>query len=338
MHSPPDSTVIGDPLGVVRIRVISPAAGARVTVSVESSGIMEPTRFDATLPIAGRLYTIAPTIAWDFAALARNHQSRPVSVTVGVAIDEAPSIPRVERATLHSINDCPYLVWQTDAAGKVQILPFQWMFAAYVNENHPFNEQIRKRALDAGLVRYFTGYQTGDQKEVVDQVYAIWQVLQDLGFRYSDITPTVAPSRSVATQEVRFVDESIRGTQANCVDGSVLFASLLLQIGIDPVLVLVPHHMFIGFYLDAKHTQIGFLETTALGNPDYRASADSSGLSARFASEPAKATFVQALIVGEKLYRDNVSRFTQGDPQYQLIDVRRARSLGLLPIPYSQEP
>ena len=48
-------------------------------------------------------------------------------------------------------------------------------------------------------------------------------------------------------------------------DGSVLFASILRQIGIDPILVLVPGHMFMGFYVDPDGKQADFLETTMIG-------------------------------------------------------------------------
>ena len=49
-------------------------------------------------------------------------------------------------------------------------------------------------------------------------------------------------------------------------DGSVLFASVLRQIGIEPLLVLVPGHMFVGFALDQAGSQVEYLETTMIGN------------------------------------------------------------------------
>src|SRR2546429_7045198 len=51
-------------------------------------------------------------------------------------------------------------------SGRLHAEALGWMFAAYVNENHPFSDQLRKEALDAGIVRNFSGYQTGDPQEV----------------------------------------------------------------------------------------------------------------------------------------------------------------------------
>ncbi|MFZ8431498.1 hypothetical protein ACO1MU_14375, partial [Staphylococcus aureus] len=68
----------------------------------------------------------------------------------------------------------------------------------------------------------------------------------------------------VSSQHVRFIDDSVRVRQANCIDGTVLFASILRKIGIDPLIVLVPGHAFLGFYLDGQRRQIAFLETTMM--------------------------------------------------------------------------
>jgi len=329
-----DNSVLGDPNGQVAAIVKSPAAGTRVTVTVASGGLMEPTTFDAVLPLAGRSYVVAPTIAWDFAALQRNHQTRPASITVSVAFNGGSASSVVERVTLRSINDCPYYAIIDDGLGHERKQALWWMFAAYVNENHPFNDQLRREALDAGVVRNFTGYQTGDPQEVVRQVYAVWHALQQRGFRYSDITTTAGQSRYVLAQQVRFVDESMKGAQANCVDGSVLFASVLRQVGIDPVLVLIPSHMFVGFYLDRAHKQVFYLETTMLGTADLRPSANPLGLGQQLGSDPSWTTFSQAWETANGEVNQHLSEFNSMNPQYQMIDLQKARAAGILPIAY----
>lgn len=45
---------------------------------------------------------------------------------------------------------------------------------------------------------------------------------------------------------------SLAMSQANCVDGRVLFASILRKIDIAPALVLIPGHMFLAFQLDQE--------------------------------------------------------------------------------------
>ena len=138
------------------------------------------------------------------------------------------------------------------------------MYAAYVNESHPMIDGILQEALKTKIVDGFSGYQSEDPDEVIQQVYAIWTALQKRGIKYSSITTPSAHSETVFSQSVRFLDESLQYTQANCVDGSVLLASILYKIEINPFLIVVPGHMYLGFYLDEKNETIACLETTML--------------------------------------------------------------------------
>ena len=105
--------------------------------------------------------------------------------------------------------------------------------------------------------------------EVVDrQVYALWNVLQKRKFRYSSVSNTSLSSNVVFSQRVRTFDDALESSQINCVDGSVLFASLLRAINIEPILVRTPGHMFVGYYTDSSHKDMNFLETTMIGDVD----------------------------------------------------------------------
>lgn len=98
------------------------------------------------------------------------------------------------------------------------------------------------------------------------QVYALWYVLQKRGFKYSSISNTSLSSNVVFSQRVRTFDDALASAQINCVDGSVLFASLLKAININPILVRTPKHMFVGYYTDRMHQHIHFLETSMIGD------------------------------------------------------------------------
>ena len=74
------------------------------------------------------------------------------------------------------------------------------------------------------------------------------------------------------SQHVRLIDESITHSQANCVDGSVLLASILRKIGLYASLVLVPGHCFVAFSLDRELEEIRGLETTLIGAQDIEPS------------------------------------------------------------------
>ena len=182
-----------------------------------------------------------------------------ITFTVKIGDDE-PQVHTVN-ATLRSVNDCPFGI-KNDDGGVTDV---SYMFAAYVNEQHPFVDKVLRKALDDGVVNSFTGYQSGKPADVYRQVYALWNALAERDVRYSSITKSAAASETVYCQHVRLIDESINNGQANCVDGAVLFASLLRKIDIEPVLVSLPHHCYVAFYLDRERTQLVGLETTLLG-------------------------------------------------------------------------
>ena len=67
----------------------------------------------------------------------------------------------------------------------------------------------------------------------------------------SEADPAIGRGPRVFSQRVRFLAETWDDRSANCVDGSVLIASVLQRIGLRSFLVLVPGHAFVGFYTDA---------------------------------------------------------------------------------------
>ena len=98
-------------------------------------------------------------------------------------------------------------------------------------------DQLLREALNTRIVNRFLGYQSKAKGAVDKQVYALWNILQKRKFRYSSVSNTSLSSNVVFSQRVRMFDDALESSQINCVDGSVLFASLLRAIYIDPILV-----------------------------------------------------------------------------------------------------
>jgi hypothetical protein len=152
----------------------------------------------------------------------------------------------------------------------------------------------------------------------------------------------------VNSQYVRFVEQSLTNTQANCVDGSVLFASLLRKVSINPFLVTIPGHMYVGFYLDPDKTQFVGLETTAIGvadATDTERDDDPAALKVlrkkldeKVRGEKDWKTFAKAIQIGTDDLKKNKEQFQSTDPAYQLIDLDEARGKGIMPLPYTAGP
>lgn len=331
-----DLPIYGDENGWLAVNLTDVPRGAKVSVEIAIDGFLKPSRWTGTLDkvTSDGEAQVFPKGAWDFTALLKVKQQQPVTATFKVTVNGKDLPEQNETCLMRSINDCPfYVLWDEEGEDYDD---FSWLFAAYVNENHPLVDGILKDALKSGLVDSFTGYQSDDGDEVLTQVFAIWNVLQRRGIKYSDIS-TTTPSKYVVSQTVRFLDQSVGATQANCVDGTVLMASVLRKIGINPYLVMVPGHCFLAFDLGkGDDADIVGLETTMLGQDNLKPVAALDKLPAKVRQkefEKSFQTFANAIETGTEALEKHADAFENGeDPDTQMISVAEARELGIMPI------
>lgn len=331
---------LGDPDGWLYVMLKSPKANTKIRVTIECPEIMDPSTFKGTMTKEGATYGIAPKIRWKYKDLAKVRQPLPINVVFKVKVGDAEEEEDLVVCTLHTINDCPYLHLDHDKEkDEITAHNLAFLFAAYVNEDHPWVDQILKQALESRTVENFLGYQADSEDEVFKQVYAVWNVLQQRGITYSDITKISTRSQKVPSQHVRFLDESFAMKQANCVDGSVLMASVLRKIGIDVFLMLTPNHCYIGFYTDKDRKQMAGLETTMLGQAKKDEFERTKKLREllddnKTFDEASFESFQASLAVGTKALDEDIKKMTSGEFQYLQVSIRDARDQGIKAIPY----
>ena len=254
-HARPDDApeIIGDENGLAGVMIASPADGAHARIEVKENALMADSVLEADLPIKGRVYRLAPRMDYKYDALNRVRQSQPVNVTFSVQVNGQSLGERFVTARVHPINDCPYAYQNPD--DERDYVDIAWMFAAYVNEDHPAIPGLLKEAQATEVVDGFDAYQSGDPGTILLQVFAVWEALRQHNIRYSDIGTTTDESTSLYSLHVRFIEEALSESHANCVDASAMLASVLRRMGIDTFLVMEPGHMFLGIYLDAQGKQ-----------------------------------------------------------------------------------
>jgi hypothetical protein len=326
--------LLGDVQGLFGVSLAADEDDTPVTVSISCDAIMEPSTFSGTLASGGTTYAIFPKIKYHYDALLAHKQPGPVTVTFSVTLGGGEEEEKSETLTLRSVNDCPYTIMENGEERDVS-----FVFAGYVNEDHPYVDKLLREGLDTGIVSSFSGYQAKDKAEVYRQVYALWHALSQRDLRYSSITTTAAESDFVGSQHVRMLDDSVNNAQANCVDGSVLLASLLRKVGIEPMLVMVPGHCYLAIQLDAPGKEIIGLETTLLGSSADEATAGLEDVvEEKWQEENSWKTFTAALAMGTADLEKNAENFQAADnPNYQLINIAAARKLGILPLAFTSE-
>ena len=152
--------------------------------------------------------------------------------------------------------------------GQIQdLMPY---LGAFVTPNQPALMHFLHKAANLHPQKRLVGYQ-GNPGVVEPQVKAIYDALkQDANIVYINSVIDFTPDQGASNQRVRTPRESLADGQANCIDGTVLFASLLEAISLSPGIVIVPGHAFLAWETWNDQTaQWKFLETTMIGSNTF---------------------------------------------------------------------
>ena len=313
--------------------VVASKPNQAFALTISAPGLLEPSTLSVQAPRAGQRYTLYPDLRWNVQALRAVKQPRTVTLTFELSSSATRLAVRRVPVTLRSSNDVVFGV--KDPASN-NILDFNWLFAAFVDEQSPAVVDILAKSTASGVIKKFHGYAQSDEEEVYAQVFAIWHTLQRRGIRYSNLGPVTDSfkTQNVSSQYVRFVSDTWASQKANCVDASVLIASALRRAGLAPVLVVIPGHMLVGVALNAQGSQYAYLETTRLdGLQSAAARSAGSGPSSKRSLNASLENFEEALAEGQRQVDAAGTRFeTESDLSYQMIDVQAARDLGVMPI------
>lgn len=157
-------------------------------------------------------------------------------------------------------------------------------------------------------VRWF---RTNTREDVAsDALRSIYNALSARGTTYTSIAANYY--LSAGGQRVRLPSETLATRTGNCIDGVLLFASLLELIGMEPVITTVQRpgagHAYVGVRSAPGSHKVWSVETTMLGTAIYEQA---------------------ALAAAEEATMDAANSSTRVYP----IDVRAARLRGITPIP-----
>ncbi|MCX6953153.1 MAG: hypothetical protein NTV51_13445 [Verrucomicrobia bacterium] len=247
---------LGDPGGLFQIDVTVPEKSCRVVVTVAESAIFRESTYDVTIPAGQghRVYQLYPYIRYKTGELVALRQPVAQELAVFTLTVDGVSEQRTEPLVVRSINDC--------LLGTITNERYENSrenIAAYVNENNlNIDRHILRHARQKGFIPSFDGA-TGDRASTLRQMEAVYRAVKDLNFAFTSTT-TASDTNLVTNaengepvrydcQRIRFLNDSLEGQQVNCVDGTILFASVFRKLGFDTVILLTPTHAMVGVYL-----------------------------------------------------------------------------------------
>ncbi len=198
--------------------------------------------------------------------------------------------------------------------------------AAFVMPNDPAIAEVMKQAAGVlathGFSSALDGYQTGDPRRAYMLSAAIWSAVAGRGLTYAE------PPRSFEKtgQKVRLPSVVIRDGLATCFDSSLLFASALEAVGLNPFVVLLDGHSFTGVWL-VKRTFPNLLETDASEVRKALAAHEAITFETTAVTHSPPATFETAVALARKATTEQ-----EEDRFVAAIDIARARSSQILPL------
>lgn len=202
--------------------------------------------------------------------------------------DRAREITEVQRATLHVIvadldgkleshDTYPITCLARSASFNAvrrpdtgELLDLSHYYGAWVTPHIPAVQHRIRRAVELTPNRQMLGYQ-GDPDQVTDQVGALYQSLREAEIAYVNSVIDYGAPAGMTTQRTRLPRESLEQCSANCIDGTVLLASLLEGVSLNPAIVLVPGHALLAWEKWPASDEWQCLETTLIGSADFAA-------------------------------------------------------------------
>lgn len=311
------SAADGNGDGLVSVQISGDDIPASVRVQIDTAGLREPAVAVAARGHAGTALDLRPRLDWDVGQLRSLDKPRRQTMRITLESDGHVREVRQVDVRLHPLDDALYFV--REGRDRVDL---GWAFAGYVNPRDP--------VVDAVLQLARSMQPDFDSLDGLARVGAVWAALERRGLRYADGDPALSRGPVLWSQRVRLLDEIWHDHRANCIDSSILIASVLERLDLRTFIVLVPGHAFVGFGGDAQHRGAYYLETTLLG------AKAASGPSANLPGGP---NYAAAQRAGRARWRGVAAQFGhRHGPAYALIDIGIARAYGIIPLAAGGDP
>ena len=236
---------------------------------------------------------------------------RPASFHIRVVYlqngDEKVILDETKNITLTARRDFPWSIEGFSQQDDFDLL------AAMVTPTDPSVEALIRDAanhISGGIMEGgYEGHTLDDNGRVWDRISALWDAENDSNLTYIDTEVNFVPG---TFQRIRLPYEVLDQKSGNCIETSLLFASAVEALKLQPAIILIPGHAFLAVRMDDTNAQYYVVETTLIGRADF-------------------ATAVQR---GAQEFQDALPHIQAGDADYGWVNIADARAKGINPLPW----
>lgn len=183
------------------------------------------------------------------------------SATLHVILEDLDS-QKVESHTTHTIQMLQSRAFPLSIQDPMtgQFLDLSPYLGSLITPDEPAIRRILRTSLEYLPQKRWIGYQSGPDavRSQVEAVFTALKVQADI----TCVNSLVYQTPDEGIQTVHYPRESLERKQADCLDGTLLYSSLLKAAGLNPALVLIPGHVFLAWETGEDTNQWNYLETT----------------------------------------------------------------------------
>jgi hypothetical protein len=167
----------------------------------------------------------------------------------------------IEGSVVFTLKDKQGQILATATQG-IHILPIEEsasedrvesILASFVTPNDDEVKELSSKAALELQNKYgrssFAGYQYRDPNKVMEELDAIYLAILKEGIHYSN--PPASFEKTF--QRIRLPRTVLSEKVATCIDFSILFASVIENVGLNPMIVMIGGHAFIGCFLEEEN-------------------------------------------------------------------------------------
>ncbi|HET9741361.1 MAG TPA: hypothetical protein VFQ00_01310 [Terriglobales bacterium] len=251
--------------GVVSVQVANPSDHAlRYRVAVRVPGWSdEEVQIVNVAPGSTKASIFAPTF------LPRLYSNREIrAATAQVKITTVAGAPVYSRTVPVRLRAAEDMFWGAH-------FKYAQFIASWVTPHDLRIERVLSEAKEYMPGRRLPGYEdwkdaAGQERDTRLQARSIYLALQHDKLSYVKSSLTFGSNQNVS-ERIRTPRESIATSSANCIDGSVLFASAFENLGMDPQIVLIPGHAYVAVRVAEQSDEYLYIDTALTGRVSFEA-------------------------------------------------------------------
>lgn len=209
----------------------------------------------------------APSFTFAPSFLPRLYQNREIAAaTARVDITDVAGNPIYSTTAPVRLRAVEDMFWGRD-------FKYAQFIASWVTPHDPRVGRILTSAKELMPGRRLPGYEewkdaASQDRETRLETRAIYTALQHEKLSYVKSSLTFGANTDIS-ERIRMPRESLNTSSANCIDAAVLFASAFENLGMDPVIVLVPGHAYVGVRVSDKSDKNLYIDVALTGRVPF---------------------------------------------------------------------